>query len=306
MDKKKNALFRAKLEERKKNQVKRIDHPLIRYNDNDQPVCKVCDLALKSDLLWDAHQVSARHHQAIKNLKGSAARVTEVNSVKPKHQTEQLQLKTDSVKSVHPNVADTEKSGILEQGPSHTLPADFFDNSKETKRQKTGNISAPVAKVSSHDNMGPPADRTPAKAVAPEADAVDTAPTPSTGSLPAGFFDNKDADLRARGIKPVKPNVNDEYKEFEKLIQDDLQEVDNRLEEEEIDAAEMIEIAETLEQREKVERLKNLKMKVAEAKSSASKQEGAASRKVTVDEESSSDSDGDYDDSTVDWRAQHL
>uniref|UniRef100_A0A7N0UQ55 Zinc finger protein 830 n=1 Tax=Kalanchoe fedtschenkoi TaxID=63787 RepID=A0A7N0UQ55_KALFE len=289
MDKKKNALFRAKLEERKKNQVKRIDHPLIRYNDNDQPVCKVCDLALKSDLLWDAHQVSARHHQAIKNLKGSAARVTEVNSVKPKHQTEQLQLKTDSVKSVHPNVADTEKSGILEQGPSHTLPADFFDNSKETKRQKT--------------------DRTPAKAVAPEADAVDTAPTPSTGSLPAGFFDNKDADLRARGIKPVKPNVNDEYKEFEKLIQDDLQEVDNRLEEEEIDAAEMIEIAETLEQRayrEKVERLKNLKMKVAEAKSSASKQEGAASRKVTVDEESSSDSDGDYDDSTVDWRAQHL
>lgn len=27
------------------------------------------------------------------------------------------------------------------------------------------------------------------------------------GALPAGFFDNKDADLRARGITPVKPDV---------------------------------------------------------------------------------------------------
>ena len=28
-----------------------------------------------------------------------------------------------------------------------------------------------------------------------------------TGALPEGFFDNKEADLRARGIKPVKPDV---------------------------------------------------------------------------------------------------
>ena len=27
------------------------------------------------------------------------------------------------------------------------------------------------------------------------------------GALPEGFFDNKDADLRARGIKPVKPDI---------------------------------------------------------------------------------------------------
>lgn len=27
------------------------------------------------------------------------------------------------------------------------------------------------------------------------------------GALPEGFFDNKEADLLARGIKPVKPDV---------------------------------------------------------------------------------------------------
>lgn len=29
----------------------------------------------------------------------------------------------------------------------------------------------------------------------------------SKGALPEGFFDDKDADLRARGITPIKPDV---------------------------------------------------------------------------------------------------
>ncbi|KAL6312634.1 hypothetical protein AAG906_019521 [Vitis piasezkii] len=77
----------------------------------------------------------------------------------------------------------------------------------------------------------------------------------------------------------------DEYKEFEKLIQEDLKEVDNRLEEEEIgvisltwfcnfmmwfDAAEMIEEAESVEQKvywEKVEMMKKKKLELKAARS---------------------------------------
>nr|AAN62339.1 hypothetical protein [Citrus trifoliata] len=70
------------------------------------------------------------------------------------------------------------------------------------------------------------------------------------GALPEGFFDNKEADLLARGIKPVKPDVKDEYKEYEKLIQEDLKLVDDYLEEEEIDAAEMIEEYESVDQKQ--------------------------------------------------------
>lgn len=36
---------------------------------------------------------------------------------------------------------------------------------------------------------------------------ADTGAKQVKGVLPEGFFDNKDADLRARGIKPVKPDV---------------------------------------------------------------------------------------------------
>lgn len=36
-----------------------------RYNESDQPVCRVCDIVLKSDSHWDAHQASRKHHEVI-------------------------------------------------------------------------------------------------------------------------------------------------------------------------------------------------------------------------------------------------
>lgn len=36
-----------------------------RYNEFGQPVCRVCDVALKSESLWDAHQVSRKHREVI-------------------------------------------------------------------------------------------------------------------------------------------------------------------------------------------------------------------------------------------------
>lgn len=128
------------------------------------------------------------------------------------------------------------------------------------------------------------------------------------GSLPEGFFDNKDADLRARGIQPPKIDINDAYKEFEKEIQEDLQEVDDRLEEEEIDAAAEREEYLTLEQEEYRQRVDMLKKQLTESK--AARTTKANSKPVGMDMLSSSDSSSDEeDDSTdfaVDWRAQHL
>jgi hypothetical protein len=36
-----------------------------RYNEFDQPVCRVCEVVLKSESLWDAHQVSRKHREVI-------------------------------------------------------------------------------------------------------------------------------------------------------------------------------------------------------------------------------------------------
>ncbi|WOK96798.1 zinc finger protein [Canna indica] len=363
MDQRK-ALFRSKLREAQKRE-KRIDSPLVRYNENDQPVCKVCNVVLKSESHWPAHQVSKKHHEAIEKLKSSAAGVSRDNK-----------LGTEQPKE-HQNPRS-----------SSTLPADFFDN-QNAKRQKidmvvggqTQGISVPASSVFSYNQLGKknlsPSISQPSNA--PESltkfgqssemvDAtdeqvvgalpqiffdkaedqtfkqssqqaedknafklkqVDRALNGSNqtgealkemdgseakqvkGALPEGFFDNKDADLRARGIEPVKVDINDAYKEFEKEIQVNLQDVDDRLEEEEIDAAEVMEGFRSLEQKEYKERVDEIKRKLMEAKGErlARAQRPAFMGKESSDDSSSDDGDDNEDDDdnfAVDWRAQHL
>lgn len=305
----KKALFRAKLNA--KQQKSRIDSPLVRYNEIDKPVCRVCDVVLKSDYDWTAHQASRKHHEAINNLKASAGKKNVCDNRKsetvkeiPKQQgDDSLTFKDDK-----PNMS----SDVQKSRPSSVLPADFFDQGN-AKRQKDLPAQVPqadagVGAISSKPAKSSQRETQPARV--PENVIAGSENKQIKGELPEGFFDNKDADLRARGIEPVKPDVKDEYKEFEKLIQEDLAEVDNRFEEEEIDAAELIEEEEIIEQRtyrSRVEELKRKKMELAAARSSrTNKLSEVSGPKAEQDGSSSEDEDEDDESFSVDWRAQHL
>ncbi|KAJ4840876.1 hypothetical protein Tsubulata_010370 [Turnera subulata] len=362
---KKKALFRAKLNEQRKD--KRIDSPLVRYNELDQPVCRVCNVVLKHESQWDAHQASRKHIEAINNLRANATGRTNVNSVEPKS------TPTESSRSKRPHVPESEPSAKIPKSQS-ALPPDFFDNNdlkgqkstaqkanmniakaeppqKLSKPQSSSALPLPSGFFDNHESEHQKNDgaktldqdaykrsvssvrakvtassmenklngssaseiqkRNPVSAADFTTTKTEIVPSDSKqvkGALPEGFFDDKDADLRARGIKPVKPDVKDEYKEFEKLIQEDLQEVDNRLEEDEIDAAVTIEEAESVEQKfhlEKVELLKKKKMELKAARSANRSSSSKDAAKEAGLEESSSDDDSD-DNFSVDWRAQHL
>ncbi|KAK7836640.1 protein ABA AND ROS SENSITIVE 1 [Quercus suber] len=325
----KKAVYRAKLNAKKKD--KRIDSPLVRYNELEQPVCRVCDLVLKSESHWDAHQVSRKHHEAINTIKANAAGLTRVNNVKAEPHKELIKPKSTELHSVKPE-SSTEVP--KNQSSSSVLPPNFFDNN-ETKKLKPGKDLLKSVETDLYKKTGASAlpeersslnlvseiDRLPSgnagKAINIQPAGERTSTTEeiagskinqAKGALPEGFFDNKDADLRARGIKPVKPDIKDEYKEFEKLIQEDLQEVDDRFEEEEIDAAETIEEAESVEQKtywEKVEMLKKKKLELQVARSVKRRKASDGVAKESIHEESSSEDDSD-ENFAVDWRAQHL
>lgn len=328
----KKALYRAKLNANKLE--KRIESPLVRYNEFDQPVCRVCDVVLKSESLWPAHQASRKHHEAINNVKANAVGLTRVNNAKDESPIELPKQKNEH--STELRDSKPEASTELPKRPSSILPPDFFDNNK-TKMQKTGMDAAKLGNPNSYKKAGGSAQTqltepfnseskideiSSAKVVEskmdeiqPDKEQMQTSKLiagseikQAKGALPEGFFDDKDADLRARGITPVKLDVKDEYKEFEKLIQQDLQEVDNRLEEEEIDAAETIEEAESVEQKtywERVETLKKKKMELMAARSATHSRGPQVMGKEPNHEESSSDDDND-ENFTVDWRAKHL
>ncbi|GAV60465.1 zf-met domain-containing protein [Cephalotus follicularis] len=329
---KKKALFRAKLNAQKKD--KRIDSPLVRYNEFDQPVCRVCDVVLKSESLWDAHQVSRKHREAISNIKANAAGHMRVDNAKPEHHIELPKPKPEhTVESQNTGLEFS--SNLPKRQPSSGLPADFFENN-ETKRPKSGKDAVELVERDWYKKVGVSAAQTLAIEYNDLEDEIDGSSNVTAlqtkgiqfarelsqkstqtagletkqqkGALPEGFFDNKEADLRARGIKPVKLDIKDEYKEFEKLIQEDLQEVDDRFEEEEIDAAEVIEEAESLEQkayREKVEMLKKKKMELKAARS-AKRSRGSKVAGTRSSREQSSSDDEDDENFAVDWRAQHL
>lgn len=328
---KKKALYRAKLDAHKQKHEKRIDSPLVRYNEVDQPVCRVCDVILKSESLWNVHQASRKHKEAIDNLKANAAGRTRVNNVQPEPHTDLPRSKSQS--SVN-NVQLEPSIELLKPRSSSMLPPDFFDN-QDTKKQKSEAVKSvdrdshkklegsSQAQRADQFSSGNNIDGLLSDANVVETKVVEFQPDMETstkvvgsetkqvkGNLPEGFFDNKDADLRARGVKPVKIDVKDEYKEFERLIQEDLQDVDARLEEEEFDAADVNDDLESIEQkayRERVEEWKKKKMELQAVRSANTSQPPPVKTKDLSSEDKSSSSDDDSDDDfTVDWRAQHL
>ncbi|KAM7278127.1 hypothetical protein ACFE04_005261 [Oxalis oulophora] len=316
MDAQAKKAFRAKLSAQKKD--KRIDSPLVSR---------------------------ALLEQAITNMKATAAGQTRVDAAKAKPPRD-LPKPKQTIES-HNSKIDS-STNVAKTSSSSGLPANFFDNQgtkgqnsgtnavkiKDADQHKNqyesdDDLDGPFATIRKNEaqsvqnsNRAVVSENKPKKGALPEGffDSKESnIPDPSSkitssetnqqkGALPEGFFDNKDADLRARGIKPVKVDVNDEYKEFEKLIQEDLKDVDDRLEEEEIDAADMVVEAETWEQkayRERVEMLKRKKLEMA-AKSNKRSRTAKVESKESDEEESSSDDDDTDKNVAVDWRAQHL
>ncbi|KAL2499035.1 zinc ion binding [Abeliophyllum distichum] len=322
---KKKALFRAKLNTQKQ-EKQRIDSPLVRYNQHDQLFCRVCDVVIKSESLWPAHQASRKHHEAIDNLKANAAALNRANNSKPVSPEELRKPNSEHYQELHKK---SEPSTALPEHRSSSLPPDFFDNHHETKKQKNERISGKFGHPDSHTKNDLDSGKT--KMVEPfvlwsETDGSSIATSVETrdseiqaskeirqvskvaddseakkvkGTLPEGFFDDKDTDLRARDITPVKPDVKKPETIVISLNRTDLF----------FDAAETIEEAESLEQRTRGERVEMLRRKKLEIKAAArsviSSKGTEVTQKVFSPEEASSGDDNDNV-LTVDWRAKHL
>ncbi|KAL4204201.1 hypothetical protein AMTRI_Chr01g130930 [Amborella trichopoda] len=259
-----NAVLRAKLKEAAQKREKPLDDPLVRYNDLDQPVCKICNVAVKSESLWLAHKTSRKHLEV--KLQVSLSQYFGIANVAAES------VKQDS--GIARKTAKLEDVGSLPVAPlkNENIPVsshlsgqtNSYDMAKEGFHfHTTENIEERVRVPSSE------------LATARNLDKMETKQV--KGALPEGFFDNKDADLRARGIEPF-------------------------------DAAEQREEMESLEQKVLNERVEMLKKKQLELKAAkfANSRKRPAYMGAETSEESSSDDDENEENFAVDWRAKHL
>ncbi|BBN07377.1 zinc finger protein 830 [Marchantia polymorpha subsp. ruderalis] len=293
------AALKLRMREAVQKRGKRIESPLVRYNDLGQPVCKVCNVTVKSETLWTAHIASRPHKAAVDDLKAKAASQSA------------------------PKAPEPPRAPAAVARPSSTLPDDFFDTA-EPKRPKQGAViespKPPGAKQSGESKShrghsarnGVQSVRPPTQVVAQESDNQSSKESPAAakGFLPEGFFDSVDADHRARGLEPPKLDPKDEYKEFQKLIKDDMLDVDVRLEEEEAEAAEEREEREQLEQRTLFERIERIKQrqqeKLAAAEQAKTNEEDKADESGNESSDDESEEEEEEDAFYVDWRAKTL
>lgn len=199
----------------------------------------------------------------------------------------------------------------LEASSNGALPQGFFEAAGSTaEAESRGEVSGRTARTVSMESAA-------------------SASLPPT-AIPKGFFENKEADAKARGQKlPKKKDPKEEFDNFLKSIQGDVQEVENREEAEAAEAAQDNADREAFDHAQRLRRIEALRAMSSTGPSSAASQTGspdpetigagtlsigstnsvaAASKKrkrnVSV-EVNKSDEDSDDDaDAMLDWRAK--
>ncbi|CAI6004574.1 unnamed protein product [Closterium sp. NIES-64] len=195
--------LRAMMREMAQKTEKRIDSPLVRYNELGQAVCRVCTTVIKSESLWAAHLVSKQHKESAERLKQRAKAAAPPATAGA---TSAAPRPTAAATPAAPGGGRPAAASA-----AGALPSDFFDSASAAKRPRHDMPSA-TSTIAASVPANPPAAAHPAatalpvrqssgpsgsvpatsaalaaRATAP-ASAASAAP-PSTTSLPADFFD---------------------------------------------------------------------------------------------------------------------
>ncbi|XP_054615273.1 zinc finger protein 830 [Dunckerocampus dactyliophorus] len=225
-----------KEKQRQTSEKKRVESPYAKYNSLGHLSCVLCNMQVKSELLWPAHVLGKQHKEKVSELKEAkqtlqsqpvkrkAPNDEDVSGKKAKPTPEAGQSasavpadffeKPDSAKSsgisllagVYDDDDEDEKEATEEAGNTNAapqtaeaagLPADFFDS------------SIPPAPAVSHSGSI-------LKAEVPE---KSTEKKDSTAeALPEGFFDDPVRDAKVRNVDAPKDQMDKEWEEFQKEI----------------------------------------------------------------------------------------
>lgn len=228
---------------------KRVESPFAKYNSLGHLSCVLCNVQVKSELLWPAHVLGKQHKEKVAELKGGKS-----PAVAP--QSQPVKRKVQDNAEVNGKKAKP-SSGAGQSGSG--LPGDFFEkpSEKETvSTQKSAGLSL-LAGVYIEDDDDDDEDSAkeagqsgttilpPEKAEAAglPADFFDSSipPTPAishSGSilkadvqekstekkdntaeaLPEGFFDDPVRDAKVRNVDAPKDQMDKEWEEFQKEI----------------------------------------------------------------------------------------
>uniref|UniRef100_A0A3P8S103 Zinc finger protein 830 n=1 Tax=Amphiprion percula TaxID=161767 RepID=A0A3P8S103_AMPPE len=225
---------------------KRVESPFAKYNSLGHLSCVLCNVQVKSELLWPAHVLGKQHKEKVAELKGGKSQAV-MQPSQPLKRKARDNEDIDGKKAKPAVVAGQSGSG---------LPGDFFEKPSEkaaVSTQKSAGLSLLAGVYDEDDDdddteqaseagtTNPPPQK--AEAAGLPADFFDSS-IPSTpaishsGSilkaevqekiaekkdntaeaLPEGFFDDPVRDAKVRNVDAPKDQMDKEWEEFQKEI----------------------------------------------------------------------------------------
>lgn len=231
---------------------KRVESPFAKYNSLDHLSCVLCNVHVKSELLWPAHVLGKQHKEKVAELKGGKSQAVVAPQILP-------------VKRKAPNNKDADGKRVKPsagagQSASPGLPEDFFEkpsNKGTVSTDKSAGLSL-LAGVYEDDGDGDGGEERaeeagPAETATPAAKETEAAGLPddffdsslpsapaishsgsilkadvqeksaekkenSAEALPEGFFDDPVRDAKVRKVDAPKDQMDKEWDEFQKEI----------------------------------------------------------------------------------------
>ncbi|KAM4605331.1 zinc finger protein 830 [Polymixia lowei] len=231
--------------QRQTTEKKRVESPFAKYNSLGHLSCVLCNVQVKSEILWQTHVLGKQHKEKVSELKGST-------------QTQQNQpLKR---KALDPDDINGKKAKST-PGAGHsvsTLPGDFFEKpcekdtgppqksaglsllsgvydddeeDEEETGQQASTTNGPPQKSESAPAGGLPADffdsSIPSTPTVSHSGSILKADEPEKSvekkentaeALPEGFFDDPVRDAKVRNVDAPKDLMDKEWEEFQKEI----------------------------------------------------------------------------------------
>ncbi|CAI9619946.1 unnamed protein product [Staurois parvus] len=119
----------------------RIESPLAKYNSLGHLSCAVCNVPIKSELLWQAHILGKQHKEKVAQLKGTKVNTSSPSVSAPTSQVTKRKgpsVESQDIKRVRDSEEQTSASST-----TSALPTGFFEKSDQpSHKQTTVNVAS--------------------------------------------------------------------------------------------------------------------------------------------------------------------
>lgn len=221
--------------QRQSSEKKRVESPFAKYNSLGHLSCILCNVQVKSDLLWTTHVLGKPHKEKVAELKGA------------KHEPQSQIMKRKTTETEDTVIKKAKATNSASQSTSSGLPADFFEKPSGTVPPKAVGASLLGGVYDDDDDEEDEDDKAeptnpPSQVSELPADFFDSSipaavpaishsgsilkaenPEKSTEkkdkaaeAIPEGFFDDPVTDAKVRNVEAPKDQMDKEWEEFQK------------------------------------------------------------------------------------------